>query len=148
MRTPDLIQLLNITKKRWLASCIFPAILLLPATQAHAEPLLRCLVSYAGTTQTIESKISTDPYDAQSVDIGGRFRFKAVMVGANHQPEYIKLYAYFQGKQKDRPIHQATYLAPFFPSSAPLTLTPMNYLYASEVERELQYQCTLQGVQP
>jgi hypothetical protein len=104
------------------------------------------MVTYAGTTQTIESKISSDPYEVQSVDIGGRFRFKAVMVGTNYQPAYIKLYAYFQGKHKDLPIHQATYLAPFSPSSAPVTLTPMNYLYASEVERELQYHCTLQGV--
>lgn len=115
---------------------------------ADAAPLLRCLVSYAGSTQIVESSPTLAPYSVESIDIGERFRFKAVMVGTDNSIDYIKLYAYFQTRHKDIPIHQATYLPPFTPSIAPLKLTPFNYLYAGGVERELQYQCTLQGVQP
>ncbi|MDO8178316.1 MAG: hypothetical protein Q7T62_08740 [Undibacterium sp.] len=112
---------------------------------SHAAPLLKCSVSYAGSTQIIETSITSKPYDVASVDIGERFRFKAIMVGVGNQIDYIKLYAYFQTRQNDIPIHQATYLPPFTSSNAPLKLTPFNHLYAGEVERELQYQCTLQG---
>jgi hypothetical protein len=114
---------------------------------AYATPLLRCQVSYAGSTQIIETQVSKDPYTIESVNIGERFRFKAVMIGSNEKIDYIKLYAYFQARHKDIMIHQATYLQPFEVSAEATRLTPFNHLYASDVERELQYQCTLQGVQ-
>ncbi|MET3116326.1 hypothetical protein AAKU64_000529 [Undibacterium sp. GrIS 1.8] len=119
---------------------------------AMATPVLRCEVTYAGSTQIVETKSVSDPYAVESVDIGGRFLFKAVMVGAklpNAKPiDYIKLYVYFQGRHYDVPIHQATYLPPFSYSDSPTPLTPLNSLYAGEVERELQYHCTLQGAKP
>ncbi|MEO5661536.1 MAG: hypothetical protein ABIQ90_17335, partial [Polaromonas sp.] len=59
-----------------------------------AAPLLRCDVAYAGTTHVIEAKPVADPYPVPSVDIGGRFRFKAVVVGSAAQVERIVLYAY------------------------------------------------------
>ena len=113
--------------------------------------MLRCHVTYAGSTQVVDSQVTNDPYSVASIDIGGRFKFKAVMVGTGQKKnpvDYIKLYAYLQRRDKDFPIHQATYLPPFKPSIAPIALTPLNYLYAGEVERELQYHCTLQGVTP
>ncbi|MES2104285.1 MAG: hypothetical protein V4634_09715 [Pseudomonadota bacterium] len=120
---------------------------LLMAAGAEAAPLLRCEVSYAGTSYIVEAVPTKDPYSVAAVDIGERFRFKAVMIGMDKSIDYIKLYAYFQTRRKDIPIHQATYLPPFAVSDKPYPLTPQNYLYAGEVERELQYRCTLQGVQ-
>ena len=114
----------------------------------QAAPLLRCEVIYAGVTYTVVSTPSSDPYSVEAVDIGERFRFKAVMVGVDKPIDYIKLYAYFQTRRKDIPIHQATYLPPFAASDEAYLLTPQNYLYAGDVERELQYHCTLQGVRP
>lgn len=122
--------------------------LLVITTGAQAAPLLRCQVTYAGATQVVEARVSQDPYSIESVDIGGRFRFKAVMIGKGEQIEYIKLYGYFQQRRKDIPIHQATYLPPYPKTSKPILLTPFNQLYAGEIERELQYQCTLEGTQP
>jgi hypothetical protein len=95
----------------------------------------------------------SDPYPVESVDIGGRFRFKAVMVGAGQQVDYIKLYSYFETPQQPVLIQLAKYLPPFSaPGPAPdprgANLTGMQYLYAGPVERELQYQCFLQGAQP
>ncbi|MES2071172.1 MAG: hypothetical protein V4488_12545 [Pseudomonadota bacterium] len=122
------------------------------AGSAQAAPLLRCQVTYAGTSYLVEATPGKDPYSVAAVDIGERFSFKAVMIGVDQPIDYIKLYVYFQTRRKDIPIHQATYLPPFtVPETAsvqPYPLTPHNYLYAGEVERELQYQCTLQGVQP
>ncbi|MBC3874534.1 hypothetical protein H8K55_13125 [Undibacterium sp. LX15W] len=119
-------------------------------SQAHATnaPLLRCEVTYAGTTQQIDTQLSNDPYTAQIHDIGGRFSFKAVMIGEPNKPiHYIKLYAYLQGRDFDIPIHQATYQAtrqaPIRVAKTMRALTPFNHLYAGEVEREMQYQCYL-----
>lgn len=110
---------------------------------ALTQPLLSCEVTYAGTTHKIDTLISTDPYLAPLHDIGGRFQFKAVMIGSQRTIEYIKLYAYLQGNELDIPIHQATYKKPSHISKNMKPLTPINYLYAGEVEREMQYQCFL-----
>lgn len=117
-----------------------------PPTEPLLRPLLRCFATYAGSTQVVESGVTADPYSVAAVDVGGRFTFKAVMVGTPNKVDYIKLYAYLQRRDKDIPIHQATYLPPFKAALTPFT--PFNHLYAGEVERELQYHCTLQGVMP
>lgn len=119
---------------------------LLLAGAAHAAPLLRCDVTYAGTTHLVQATPGTDPYTAPSVEIGGRFRFKAVVLGSEQRIEAINLYAYLDARRQPILIHQAKYLPPFRRSVAPYALTGQNYLYASNVERELQYSCTLQGV--
>jgi len=111
----------------------------LAADGVQAAPLLRCEVIYAGSTYLVETGPTADPYSVAAVDIGERFRFKAVMVGVDKPIDYIKLYAYFQTRRKDIPVHQATYLPPFAVSELPYQLTPHNYLYAGEVERELQF---------
>ena len=139
------------TAPPWRAFCACALIATAQLSAALAAPLLRCHVTYAGSTQVVDSQVTNDPYSVASIDIGGRFKFKAVMVGTGQKinpVDYIKLYAYLQRRDKDFPIHQATYLPPFKPSIAPIALTPLNYLYAGEVERELQYHCTLQGVTP
>ncbi len=112
---------------------------------ASLTPLLRCSVTYAGTTQIIDTLISADPYIISGINIQDRFRFKPVMIGEGRKIAYIKLYAYFQARDKDVLIHQASYFPPFKLSKTAQPLTPKNALYASEAEREFQYQCTLQG---
>jgi hypothetical protein len=119
---------------------------------ALAAPLLRCELSYAGASQSIEASPVTDPYPVPSVDIGGRFRFKAVMVGNAAQLDRIVLYAYFNvdadaGSQPAL-IQQLKYLPPFNASATPYPLTGEQRLYAGTAERELIYSCTLEGVQP
>lgn len=86
-----------------------------------------------------------NPYGVESVDVGGRFRFKAVMVGTAGQVDYIKLYAYVETRRQPVLVQQATYLPPF---AASPSLTGKQFVYAGAVERELQYECSLQGVAP
>lgn len=119
---------------------------LLLAGAAHAAPLLRCEVTYADTTHVVQATPGADPYTAPSVEIGGRFRFKAVLLGSERRIEAINLYAYLDARRQPILIHQAKYLPPYRKTVAPYALTGHNYLYASDVERELQYSCTLQGV--
>jgi hypothetical protein len=117
-----------------------------------AAPLLRCNLTYAGDTQSIVATPVTDPYTVPSVDIGGRFRFKAVMVGSAARLDRIVLYAYFNADAdagtQPMLIQQVKYLQPFKASATPYPLTGEQRLYAGTAERELIYSCTLEGVQP
>lgn len=115
---------------------------------ATAAPLLRCQVSYAGTTHVIEASPVTDPYPVASVDIGGRFRFKPVMVGDATHVERILLYTYLDTRKQPILIQEAKYLPPFQASTTPYLLTGEQHLYGGPVEREIIYSCTLQGVAP
>jgi hypothetical protein len=125
--------------------------------QTRPSAQLHCEIGYAGATQTLQSHPVGDPYPVESVDIGGRFRFKAVMVGTGQQVAYIKLYSYFITPQQPVLIQLVKYLPPFNtqPAIAPAerdprgtSLTGMQYLYAGPAERELQYQCFLQSAPP
>ncbi len=113
---------------------------------ATATPLLRCQVTYAGTTLTVDARPVADPYTVQSAEIGGRFLFKPVMVGNAQRIDYIKLYAYLDASRQPVLIQQATYLPPFKRSATPYGLTGVQHLYGGPVERELIYSCTLEGV--
>jgi hypothetical protein len=115
---------------------------------AVATPLLRCELTYAGSSQTLEAQPGQDPYTVPSVEVGGRFRFKAVVVGTPVQVDYIKLYAYLETSRQPILVQQATYLPPFQATSAPYALTGEQRIYAGPAERELLYSCTLQGVRP
>jgi hypothetical protein len=117
-------------------------------SSAVAAPLLRCQVTYAGSTQVIDARPEADPYPIASVDIGGRFRFKAVMIGTETRVDYIKLYAYLDARRQPILVQEAVYLPPFNATSAPYPLTGEQHLFAGPVERELLYSCTLEGVQP
>ena len=115
---------------------------------AAASPLLRCDVAYAGTTHRIEARPVEDPYPVPSVDIGGRFRFKAVMVGSAAKVERILLYTYLDAKHQPILVQEAKYLPPFRVTEQPYLLTGEQHLYAGVVERELIYSCTLEGIAP
>lgn len=121
---------------------------LLFAATVQAAPLLRCQVSYSGETRTLEAAPVSDPYSVEAWDIGGRFRFKAVVIGDDRRIDYIKLYAYYQAERQPVLLHQAKYLPPFAASDAPYALTGLNYLYSPDLGRELQYGCALDGVHP
>jgi hypothetical protein len=113
-----------------------------------AAPLLRCEVTYAGSTQTIEATPVVDPYPVASVDIGGRFWFKPVVVGQGNRVNYVKLYAYLDTASQPVLIQEVKYLPPFSSAQPPASLTGEQHLYAGHLERELIYNCTLLGVQP
>jgi hypothetical protein len=77
-----------------------------------AAPRLRCEVDQGGKTQTIEAAPVSDPYSVQGVDINGRFRFKAVLVGAADRIAYVALYTWYLGDVPPVLLHEAKYQAP------------------------------------
>lgn len=115
---------------------------------AAAEPQLTCQVTYAGTAHTVVARPVVDPYAVASVDIGGRFWFKAIMVGDAASVRRISLYAYQDAKPHPVLIHQAKYLPPYPRSDVPWSITGQQHLYAGPQERELIYSCTLEGLAP
>lgn len=119
--------------------------LMLCASAVQATPRLHCALTYAGSTQMLEVVPVADPYRVASVDVGGRFRFKAVMVGRDQRVDYIKLYAYLDTARQPVLVQQITYQPPF---ATGRSLTGKQFIYAGPVERELQYECTFNEVNP
>lgn len=117
-------------------------------SSARAAPLLRCEVSYAGVVHPVVARPVSDPYPVESVAIGGRFAFKAVMVGTDEKLERIVLYVYSSAPSRLVMIQEAKYLPPYPSAPQPYSLTGEQRLYAGPMERELIYQCTLEGVAP
>jgi hypothetical protein len=114
-----------------------------------AAPKLRCEVDQGGTTQTIEVAPVSDPYGVQGIDINGRFRFKAVLVGDADRIDYVALYTWYLSDGRPVLLHEAKYQAPEArPDPPPAALTGRQYLYAPGLERELQYGCALAEVAP
>ncbi len=122
-------------------------------TPVAAAPLLRCQIDQGGTTRMLEFAPVSDPYSVRAIDINGRFRFKAVVIGDARGVEYIKLYTYSQTRRQPVLLHVAKYMAPVaLPVSVPeppfAALTGHQYLYSPQLERELQYGCALIEVAP
>ena len=115
-----------------------------------AQARLDCKVTYAGLTHEVSAQPVINPYNVPSVDIGGRFQFKPVLVGQGADVQRALVYVYFLTARQPVLIQQAKYLPPFAASNTgrALELTGEQYLYAGTQERELIYTCTLQGVQP
>lgn len=120
----------------------------LPA-QSFASPRLRCDVSQGADTQVIESVPTAEPYDARAVDLGGKFRFKALVVGSERQVDYVKLYAYYWSRRQPVLLHEAKYLLPKAQANPPPdALTGTQYLYSPVLGYEMQYRCALTEVEP
>ena len=121
---------------------------------ALAQPLLTCQVTYAGATQTVVARPVADPYPVASVDIGGRFWFKAVMVGTAQKIDRILIYTYLDTPSQPVLVHQMKHLPPFSPvpsaqrDKAAWPITGQNHVYAGPLERELIYSCHLEGLAP
>lgn len=122
--------------------------LLASSAPAFASPVLRCALTYAGSTQTLEATPVADPYGVASVDVAGRFRFKAVMVGGGGQPDYVKTYVYLDTPKGPLLVQQSSYYPPFANDAQGQRLSGRQFVYAGPVERELQYECRLFGVKP
>jgi hypothetical protein len=116
---------------------------------AYATPLLRCQIDQGGNTRVLEFAPAISPYTAKAIDINGRFRFKAVVVGDARQIEYIKIYTYDFPKRQPVLLHEAKYIAPVAsPVAQPASLTGVNFVYSPRLERELRYDCVLLEVAP
>lgn len=126
--------------RRTRVCALFAALLL--ALPVAAAPRVRCQITQGGATHDLEFKPVSDPYTVAAVDIGGRFRFKAVLIGDEHKIDYFKTYVYAQNSRQPVLLHSAHFPAPAF-DSTPRSLTGMVYVYSP---RQLQYECSVYSV--
>ncbi|KAF3999553.1 hypothetical protein HAV38_02615 [Glaciimonas immobilis] len=116
---------------------------------AISAPVLRCHIMQSGSTQIIDFLAGSDPYQVKAIDINGRFRFKAVVIGDARQIAYIKLYIYDHAEPKPMLLHEVKYLAPVaLRDAGPAALTGVNDVYSLPMQRNLQYGCALLEVAP
>lgn len=137
-------------RMQMLHSCTVAALIGVALLPAQAAPRLVCEVSYAGALHTLQAEPVAEPYGVPAQDVGGRFRFKPVLVGEGERVDRVLLYAYYNTPQQPVLIQQAKYLPPFAPPGqrGPIALTGQQHLYAGHMERELIYRCSLHGVRP
>lgn len=103
--------------------------------------VLTCELQYAGEPVQLMVSPSGDPYSARTLDIAGRFRFRALAVGAEGQLEYVKLYVYDLSLSGSPVLlHQATHTAPLAIVAVP-GLTGWHRVYSSVLGREFIYGC-------
>ena len=128
-------------------SCAVAAAPAAPTVQA--APLLRCEVDHGGRTWRVDTAPVADPYGVQPLDIGGRFRFKAVMIGDETRVDYIHLYTYFVSGGTPVLVHQASYHPPIEGSADGTTpFTGLQRVYSPVLGREMTYRCALADIAP
>ena len=114
---------------------------------AWADPRLDCTIEQGGETRQIRIAPVADPYTVAPVDIRGRFRFKAVMIGDETRVDYIHLYTYFVSGGTPVLVHQASYHPPIEGSADGTTpFTGLQRVYSPVLGREMTYRCALRDV--
>ncbi len=116
-------------------------------------PHVHCEVRYASQTVPVDAWPTARPEAVAAVDIGERFRFKAVVRG---QPgagiQHIALSVHdLVAEGAPVPLAQQRLAAPFAPTlwnAPPPALTGWQHVYASGLGRELVYGCALRGQPP
>ena len=107
-----------------------------------AEPMLHCKVAESGETHIVETALVSNPYAVKAAEFR-RFRFKAVFIGADKQIEYIKLYSYYLNGQRAVLLHESKHMPPFTQATP---ISGVNYIYSPVLGHEMQYQCSLSGL--
>jgi hypothetical protein len=123
---------------------LFISALCLFATQVWASPQLQCEFELNGHSETHVFKPVSDPYLAESVDIGGRFRFKAVVLTSANQVDLVNLYVSYQTRRQPIILQHAKFIKPTLQSSQQAnSLTGRIALYSPFLGKELAYGCSL-----
>ena len=112
-------------------------------TASHAAEL-RCAIEVNGEVNHHVFKPTMDPYTAPSIDIGERFRFKAVVLGQGDDIELVNIYAYYQTRRQPMLMQHVKHLKPAaHPNPEPDALTGRVALYSPVLGKELAYRCAL-----
>ena len=122
---------------------------------ALAAPQLQCSFDVNSETHHKTFGVVTDPYTAEAVPIGNRFRFKAIVLAAEPDSggatslESINLYVYYNTRRQPMIMQHTRFLQPVAQTAPqPDALTGRVSLYSPLLGKELQYQCALAEVAP
>ena len=118
-------------------------------TTASQAAELRCAIEVNGEVHHHVFKPTMDPYTAPSVDIGERFRFKAVVLGQGDDIELVNIYAYYQTRRQPMLMQHVKHLKPAAHlNPEPDALTGRVALYSPVLGKELAYRCALHKEAP
>ena len=113
-------------------------------SSAWASPVLRCQFEVNAQTYQHDFTAVADPYKAESVDLGGRFRFKAVMLADAQRVSLINLYVFYQTRRQPMIMQHTKFVEPTaMRDPAPHALTGQVAVYSPFLGKELQYACAL-----
>lgn len=116
---------------------------------AMASPVLRCNFEVNAEHYQHAFMPVSDPYTVQSVDLGGRFRFKAVVLGDAQQVALINLYVSYQTERQPMLMQHLKFIKPVaLTQPSPDALTGRVALYSPFLGKELQYSCALHEGHP
>jgi len=116
---------------------------------AVAAPVLRCQFEVNAHTTQHEFTPVADPYTAESIDLDGRFRFKAVMLADSQRVSLINLYVFHQTRRQPMIMQHTKFVEPVAQRDpAPHALTGQVALYSPFLGKELKYACALLEVAP
>jgi hypothetical protein len=111
---------------------------------------LSCEVTYAGATQQVAVCPAHDPYLPESVNIGNRFRFKAIHINDGHLSPRIGIYVYLDAPEYPLLLQHVVRRPPYpvAPAGGSADLFGEQHLYAGPLERELIYRCAITPAKP
>ncbi len=121
-------------------------VLCLPCV-VHAMPVLKCQFEVNAETYTHVFHPVSEPYTVKSVDLGERFRFKAVVLGSDKEVDLINLYVSHVTQRQPVLMQHLKFVKP--PSQKqpdPNALTGRVALYSPYQGKELVYGCALHEV--
>jgi hypothetical protein len=102
---------------------------------------LECHIQYADTLQTHVVGATSNPYAVPSLDVEGRFEFRAVYVTEPTDLAGLNIYVYQTGTPTHALIHQLKLQPPYGTSGKRrFGITGLHLLY-DERAREVQYWC-------
>ena len=79
---------------------LLAGLLVLTLTPAWSSPELHCDLEVNGEVQHHVFPMVSNPYTVTSIDIGERFRFKAVVLGEGDRVDLVNIYAYYQTRRQ------------------------------------------------
>lgn len=108
--------------------------------KAHA---VACTVTYGGEPTRLEFPATANPYGVKSVDVAGRFRFKAIYIREPWSAAAVNVYAYQQADDGDVLLQEGKYGPPFSLAGRGRYGFTGRQLVYSRQQRELEYWCEL-----
>ncbi len=136
-------------QEKCVRTCWVSVVLVCALSGAWAAPVLRCQFEVNAQTYQHDFTLVADPYKAESVDLGGRFRFKAVMLADAQRVSLINLYVSYQTRRQPMIMQHTKFVEPTpMRDPAPHALTGQVAVYSPFLGKELQYACALHEVTP
>jgi hypothetical protein len=113
------------------------------ASCARKTPPVVCTCNYGGELKRLEFPATRDPYVVKSIEIPGRFRFKAVYLRDTEAKASVSVYVYRHDEHGDVLLQEGKYTPRASTGTTEeAAFTGRQLLYAPD-DHELEYWCAI-----